>query len=403
MAAMGRANSSGEAIADNAAQAVEVGRGSLEALIEWFQANSDDLPIGLAVAGGIVLFMLLLRGFGVWLVQGDPDCTRWRGVIGRVFAKTGILFMVAAALDIVVNYAVVPENLERLVDGVFIIAFALQGAVWARELVLGLIGRKAADVPAESGLVNAMSVIRVLVSIAVFAVAIIVILDNLGVNVTALIAGLGIGGIAIGLAAQGIFSDLFASLSILFDRPFRRGDTIRYGNSIGTVEKIGLKTTRLRSLDGQTLVMANTQLLEQEIHNFAGGHSRRTTFLFGLVYQTPPDVIEQVPELAKSAVESRSGCTFIRCSVRGFGDSSIDFELLFDSATVDIELVGSDRTAILASLMRMFAMHGIEFAYPTQTTFTAAPDGTFVMPYAQVQPVRSVDQPERPEPARKGR
>jgi small-conductance mechanosensitive channel len=243
---MGRANSSGEAIADNAAQAVEVGRGSLEALIEWFQANSDDLPIGLAVAGGIVLFMLLLRGFGVWLVQGDPDCTRWRGVIGRVFAKTGILFMVAAALDIVVNYAVVPENLERLVDGVFIIAFALQGAVWARELVLGLIGRKAADVPAESGLVNAMSVIRVLVSIAVFAVAIIVILDNLGVNVTALIAGLGIGGIAIGLAAQGIFSDLFASLSILFDRPFRRGDTIRYGNSIGTVEKIGLKTTRLR-------------------------------------------------------------------------------------------------------------------------------------------------------------
>ena len=129
---------------------------------------------------------------------------------------------------------------------------------------------------------------------------------------TWLIAGLGIGGIAIGLAAQGIFSDLFAALSILFDRPFRRGDMIRYGPSVGTVEKIGLKTTRLRSIDGQTLVMANTKLLEQEIHNFVGGHSRRTTFLFGLVYQTPPEVIEQVPEVVRSVVECRSGCMLRR-------------------------------------------------------------------------------------------
>ena len=377
-------------LTENAGEALDTGRGSVEALIGWFQANSEDLPIGLGVAGAIVGFMLLLRWLGYWLSAGDPDCTRWRGVIGRVLSKTTVMFMVAAALDIVTTYAEVPPRIGRLTDIFFIIAFAFQGAIWARELVLGMIGRRASEDPAESGLANAMAVIRVLVSIGLFAIAIIVILDNLGVNVTALIAGLGIGGIAIGLAAQGIFSDLFAALAILFDRPFRRGDTIRYGTSIGTVEKIGLKTTRLRSLEGQTLVMANTQLLEQEIHNFAGGHSRRTTFLFGLVYQTPPDVLEQVPALARSVVEARSGCTFIRCSARGFGDSSIDFELLFDSATVDIELVGSDRTAILAGLMRMFAMHGIEFAYPTQTTFTAAPDGTMIMPYAQVQPVMAV-------------
>ena len=369
-------------IADNAGEALETGRGSVEALIDWFEANRSDLPIGLAVAAGIVGFMLVLRWVGHWMISGDPDCTRWRGVIGRVLAKTGVLFMVAAALDIVTTYADVPRRIGRLSDILFIIAFAFQGAVWARELVLGLIGRRAAESEADGGgLANAMSVIRVLVSIALFAIAIIVILDNLGVNVTALIAGFGIGGIAIGLAAQGIFSDLFAALSILFDRPFRRGDTIRYGTSIGTVEKIGLKTTRLRSLEGQTLVMANTKLLEQEIHNFAGGHSRRTTFLFGFVYQTPPEVLEQVPDLARSVVEQRTGCTFVRCSARGFGASSIDFELLFDSATVDIETVGADRTAVLANLMRMFATHGIEFAYPTQTTFTAAPDGKLVMPY----------------------
>jgi small-conductance mechanosensitive channel len=377
-------------IAEGAGNAIDTGRGTIEGLIGWLEANRNDLLTGLMVAAGIVVIMLLLRSTGLWMVRGDPETTRWSGVIGRVLLKTGITFMVAAALAIVVNYTEVPPTLARIVQIFFIIAFALQGAVWARELVLGMIGRRAAaaDDPSESGLANAMAVIRVLVSIALFGIAFIVILDNLGVNVTALIAGLGIGGIAIGLAAQGIFSDLFAALAILFDRPFRRGDTIRYGTSIGTVEKIGLKTTRLRSIDGQTLVMGNTQLLQHEIHNFAGGRSRRTTFKFGLVYQTPPDVIEELPEIARGVVESRSGCSFVRCAAIGFGSSSIDFDLLFDSATVDIGMVCADRTAVLANLMRVFASKGIEFAYPTQTNFTAAPDGTMLMPYP-AEPAKS--------------
>jgi small-conductance mechanosensitive channel len=368
-------------LAEDTGEAIETGRGSVEALIDWFWANQADLPIGLAVAAAIVAFMLALRGLGVWLARGDPDYTHWRGVIGRVLSKTGILFMVAAALEIVVTYAAVPERLSRLVDVFFIITFAFQGAVWARELILGLIGRRAADADGETTLGNAMAVIRVLVSVALFAIAVIVILDNLGVNVTALVAGLGIGGIAIGLAAQGIFSDLFAALAIIFDRPFRRGDTIRYDQTVGTVEKIGLKTTRLRSITGEVRVMANTQLLEREIHNLAAGSKRATTLLFGLVYQTPPDVLDQVPELARGVVTSRSGCGLVRCSITGFGASSIDFELIFESATTEIGIVAADRTRIVTDLMRMFAMHGIEFAYPTQTTFTAAPDGELVMPY----------------------
>ena len=378
-------------ITEGAEEALDTSRGTVEALVDWFQVNQEDLPIGLAVAAGIVGVMLVLRWIGSWMVTGDPDCTRWRGVIGRVLSKTGILFMVAAALDIVVTYAEVPDRLGRLVDILFIIAFAFQGAIWARELILGLIGRRAADEDGETTLSNAMSVIRVLVSVALFAIAIIVILDNLGVNVTALVAGLGIGGIAIGLAAQGIFSDLFAALSIIFDRPFRRGDVIRYDQTLGTVEKIGLKTTRLRSVTGEVRLMGNTKLLEREIQNFAGGSSRATTLLFGLVYQTPPDLLDQVPELARGVVTSRTGCSFNRCAILGFGPSSIDFELLFESATTDIGVAAADRTKIVTDLMRLFAMHGIEFAYPTQTTFTAAPDGKMVMPYAQVQPVMAVE------------
>jgi len=373
-------------IGGNAAEALTSGREGVQALIDWFRANAAELPLALGVAAVIVLIMFGLRLGGAWLNAHDPDCRHWRGVIGRVLQKTSILFMVAAALDMVASYAAVPVKVERLFDIFFTVAFALQGAIWARELILGVITRKAGEDPAETAIGNAIAVIRVLVSVTLFALAIIVILDNLGINVTALVAGLGIGGIAIGLAAQGIFSDLFAALSILFDKPFKRGDVIQFDQTTGTVERIGLKTTRLRSVNGELVVMANTKLLEREIRNFQGGRTRRCQLPFGLVYRTSPDELEKVTSLAKGAVESRKGCTFVRCAILGFGPSSIDFELLFDSRNTDANKVAGDRTAVALAVLRTFAEHELEFAYPTQTTFTAAPDGTMIMPYAAPAP-----------------
>ncbi|HET7604498.1 MAG TPA: mechanosensitive ion channel domain-containing protein [Sphingomicrobium sp.] len=367
----------------NAAEAISNGREGIESVADWFAANWQELPIGLGVAAAIVLFMLGLRFAGRWLSSGDPDCRHWRGVIGRVLEKTSIFFMIVAALDMVASYAAVPAKIERLLDILFTIGFAFQGAIWARELIIGVISRKAGEDPTETAIGNALAVIRVLVSVALFAIAIIVILDNVGVNVTALVAGLGIGGIAIGLAAQGIFSDLFAALSILFDKPFRRGDVIQFDQTTGTIERIGLKTTRLRSVNGELVVMANTKLLEREIKNYAGGDMRRSQLPFGLVYQTPPDELEKVTSLAKAAVESRKGCSFVRCAILGFGPSSIDFELLFDSRSTDANKVAADRTAVALAVLRSFAEHKLEFAYPAQTTFTAAPDGTLIMPYAE--------------------
>jgi small-conductance mechanosensitive channel len=369
-------------IGGNAGQAIDNGRESLESIANWFAANWKELPIGLGAAAAIILLMLAARWVGGRLVGGDPECRRWRGVIGRVLQKTTVFFMVVTALDIVGTYAIVPPRLEHILDNLFIIGFAIQGAIWARELILGVISR-AGDDPAESPVGNALAVIRVLVSVALFAIAIVVILDNLGVNVTALVAGLGIGGIAIGLAAQGIFSDLFAALSILFDKPFRRGDVIQFDETTGTVERIGLKTTRLSSINGEQVVMANTKLLEREIHNFATGRNRRSQLPFGLTYQTSPDDLEKVVSLAKAAVESRKGCSFVRCGILRFGASSIDFELAFDSRTTDANKLAADRTAVAIAVLRSFAEHKLEFAYPTQTTFTAAPDGTYIMPYAE--------------------
>jgi len=356
-----------------------------QSVLEWLIANREGVLIGAAIAAAIVAVMIVARMIGQRMVERESAAEHfgWRSVLGRVLARTTISFMVMAAVDIVATYAEPPARAQHLVDIGFTIAFALQGAIWARELILALIARRVGTGETESALGNANAIIRVLVSVALFAIAIVVILDNLGVNVTALVAGLGIGGIAIGLAAQGIFSDLFAALAILFDKPFKRGDTIQYDQTTGTVERIGLKTTRLRSVTGEQVVMSNTKLLEREIHNFNVGRSRRSSLPFGLTYQTPPDQLEKVMSLAKAAVESRGGCTFVRCAILRFGASSIDFELLYDSRSVDLNKVAADRTAVVLAILRSFAEHGIEFAYPTQTTFTAAPDGTYVMPYAE--------------------
>ena len=350
-------------------------------ILPWIEANQASLPAGLASAAGLVAAMLLLRWVGSRMSAADPGCTRWKGVIGRVLAKTSVAFMVVTALDIVIVYLAPPARVVSAAHIAFIVVAAFQGAIWARELILGFIAHRVGD-SSETTLGNASGVIRVLVSIALFALAIIVILDNLGVNVTALVAGLGIGGIAIGLAAQGIFSDLFAALAILFDKPFRRGDTIRFDQTVGRVERIGLKTTRMRSLSGEQIIMANTKLLEREIHNLADGRLRRMTIPFGLRYETAPQKLARLEEIASEAVEGVKGCKPLRCTLTNFGPSSLDYQLVIEMKSVDPDKLARDRAAVMLALIERFAREEIGFAYPVQIAYTAAPDGNFVMPYA---------------------
>jgi small-conductance mechanosensitive channel len=289
--------------------------------------------------------------------------------------------MIAAALDTVAGYADMPKRPEHLLYVLFTVAAAFQVAIWVRELILGVIHRNVGEEPGGTALGNATAVIRVLVSVVLFGLALVVILDNLGVNVTALVAGLGVGGIAIGLAAQGIFSDLFAALSILFDRPFRRGDTIRYDTTTGTVERIGLKTTRLRASSGEQVVMANTKLLEREIHNLAEANRRRTAVPFGLALKTTPELLTKVEPAAREALSSVPGCTFVRCVMTGIGPSSLDHELVYDDDSLDSDANASRRSAVLMALIGNLASARLSLATPAQTGFSALPDGTLVPPY----------------------
>ncbi len=347
----------------------------------WISGNIVDILIAAAIAILIALLLLGLRGFGHKLIASRSDGINWRTVVGRVLSKTTLFFIIMCAAELVAEHAETPATLHRAINFLFVIAAALQAAIWARELILGLIQHKVGEEDAHSTLGSAIGIIRLLVTVALFAVAIILILDNLGVNVTGLVAGLGIGGIAIGLAAQGIFSDLFAALAIILDRPFRRGDAIKFDATAGTVEEIGLKTTRLRSLDGEQVVISNTNLLNKQIQNFSGQDERRFILRFGLVYQTPPETLERVPEIVRDIVHRHEHARLVRCGPVAFSPSSLDFDLEMRMATVDYDLAFATRGRICIEILAAFREAGIQFAYPTQTSFTAAPDGTLIMPY----------------------
>jgi small-conductance mechanosensitive channel len=260
----------------------------------------------------------------------------------------------------------------------------LQAAVWVREIILGAIEhRTQSEHYSGEALLSAMGLIRLLVTFVVFAVAIVVVLDNLGVNVTGLVAGLGVGGIAIGLAAQGIFADLFAALAIIFDRPFRRGDSISYDTASGSVEAIGLKSTRIRGIDGEERVISNKNLLNKEILNNTQRNHRRAKFIIGVTYSTPPEVCSQIPAMLKEVVEANDKI-FVRAGFTGFGASSLDFEVQFDSDGPDYANFYNGRTAVGIAILKRFNDEKIEIAFPTQVNMMAAPDGSVVMPYPEI-------------------
>ena len=351
--------------------------------ITWVDNHSVEILIGLGVAFVIVLVLIGLRRFGRRLYERNTGLETWQSVVGRTIAKTRTWFMIALALEIVAVLSDAPGLIARSIGFLFSIAMIVQSAIWARSIILGFVEhRTRTDEGSSEALSSAMKLIRVLVTFGVVAIATIVVLDNLNVDVTGLIAGLGIGGIAIGLAAQGIFSDLFAALSIIFDKPFKVGDTINYDGTFASVEQIGLKSTRLRSVTGEEVIISNTNLLDKEIMNLTRLNRRRIVFNVGVIYQTDAEKALRVPDILRDIVNA-AGHTFIRSGFTGFGDSSLDYELQFDVQSADYEVVYNARHAVGVAIFKRFAEEGLEFAYPTQTTFTAAPDGEMILPYPE--------------------
>jgi small-conductance mechanosensitive channel len=347
--------------------------------IHWVSGHSRDIIIALFLGLAIYLVLIWVRRIASRKVSSGttyaPGAIFW-----RTLARTNGLFMAILPVQLIALIANPPQRLGNFIMLTFFAIATFQIAIWVREIILGLVYKRAGN-DGNDSLYNALGIIRLLVTVALFAIAGIIVLDNLGVNVSALVAGLGIGGIAIGLAAQGIFADLFAALSILFDKPFRRGEVVQYDGTTATVEKIGLKSTRLRAISGEEKIISNTNLLGKEITNLTNSATRRVRLTFGIIYHTPADVLARIPVLAHNAI-TQSGLEFVRCGILALGPSAIDFELDFQVESDDLAEIGRARHAAALALLEHFRTAKVEFAYPTQTTYTAAPDGTLVMPYA---------------------
>jgi small-conductance mechanosensitive channel len=349
--------------------------------IAWLSNHSLQIILGFAAAIVIVLALVGVKWAGTRICGTDPGHVHWRTVLGRMLAGTRLWFMIAFACRLVAGYAGAPPSVASTIEVFFVVATTLQVALWARELTLGVIEHRAGVVDESSSLGSAVGIIRLLVTITIFVIATVVVLDNLGVNVTGLIAGLGIGGIAIGLAAQGIFADLFAALAILFDKPFRRGDSVRWDSTSGTVEQIGLKSTRVRAVTGEEVIISNKNLLDKELHNMARLNRRRIVQPFGLVYRTSPDMCARIPDIVREVVNACDKCSFLRCGMTGYGASSLDFSFEFDIKSEVWQKVFDARSQVLIALLQRFNAEGIAFAYPVQVGYTAAPDGSLIMPY----------------------
>jgi small-conductance mechanosensitive channel len=258
-------------------------------------------------------------------------------------------------------------GLQLIVSSRLVVDFALHGLLER--------SRDASGQP-DPSVASSLGVVRFLAMLAIAVVVVLLGLDNMGVRVTPLLAGLGIGGIAVALAVQNILSDLFASLTIVLDKPFAVGDAIQVGDKSGSVERIGVKTTRVRAPTGEQIVFANSDLLSGRLHNFKRMEERRVTFGFGLVYSTPAEKLAGVPGVVAGVVNAVPGARLDRCHLRTLGAYSLDFEVSYLVESGDFRRHMDTLHAVNIGLLRAMAAEGIEFAYPTSVQYDGAVRGT---------------------------
>jgi len=289
--------------------------------------------------------------------------------------KPPLLFLLAVV--VASRSLSLPERVESWVEVLAIVGSLIQvgfwTVAWLDVLMLSWKRKKWGDDPQAS---STFKFVHYAMTVGVWAVVLLLMLENLGVDISALVAGLGIGGIAVALALQSILGDLFASLSILLDKPFVIGDYLAVDDLSGTVQTIGLNTTRLTSLTGEQLVFSNKDLLQSRIRNYGRMEERRVLFRIGVVYGTPPEVLQRIPQMIQSAVEVQEQTRFDRSHFKEFGDSALTFETVYYMTVPDYKAYMDVQQQVNLAVMRGFESEEIEFAYPTQHVFLETVGGT---------------------------
>jgi small-conductance mechanosensitive channel len=347
-------------------EAIELGR---EQGLAW--------TLGLVIAVAVYLVLAFTRRLLLRRLDRSDVRVGWLRGLREALVRTTPLFLLVTAIYAGAFFVPLPATVGRAIRSALVIALFLQGALWASHIVVGWIAWYAASKAEQNrAIANALGLIQLFARVVVWSIALLLILNNLGFDVTALVAGLGIGGIAIALAAQNILGDLFASLAIVLDQPFVVGDSVVLGDKSGTVERIGIKTTRIRSLSGEELIVSNADLLASRIHNFKRMAERRVVFTIGIAYGTLAEKLEQLPGMLRAIVEAQELVRFDRAHFRSYGDFALIYEVVYWVLSPDYNVHMDIQQRINFAIYRQLQDEEVEFAFraqmPVQTITSAA-------------------------------
>lgn len=341
----------------------------------WFQSYTFlGLPIEqwlYACVISVVAYHILLR---VWHLSikkmtdiAKHTSTNIDDIAVEVLQSTRRLSLALCALLVGIHLLDFPEKWETRLDHLLIVVIGIQIAVWLNKGIT--IWSRDRLVQTEGPIPNAVitSVLSWILKVLIWTVLMLTILANVGVNITALVASMGIGGVAVALAVQNILSDLFASLAIGLDKPFVIGDAVAFGDVAGTIERVGLKTTHIRSVNGEQIICSNTELLKNIIHNYKRMPERRVAFKFGVNYATDVESIARIPQIVRSAIESCDKTRFDRAHFKELGTSSLEFEVVYFIVNSDFNLYMDIQQTVNLHLMKEFQANNVKFAFPTMT------------------------------------
>lgn len=319
------------------------------------------LLVSLAVFG-LLHFLLLHRLAGL----AEKTKTDIDDVLVRIVRNLRPPFYVFVAFYVAMQSLIVHGVVEKIVE-VILVVWVVYQIIRSLEILVEFVVTKKFDKDGDGEADGAVALLARLVRGVLWALGGLFILQNVGVDVTALIAGIGVGGIAIAFALQNVLEDLFSSFSIHFDKPFVVGDFIVIGEKKGTVERIGVKTTRLRALQGEELVVSNRELTSVAIQNYGAMEERRIEFEFGVTYETAPGMLRKIPVMVEQLVEQMEKTRFDRCFFKTFGDSALVFNSVYFVDSGEYAEYARANQELFIKIMESFSEAGIEMAFPTRT------------------------------------
>lgn len=333
------------------------------------------LAAGVAIGGYLVLRLALAVVRTRLGRLAERTRTQWDDIAVRALGKTKAFFLAILSLSAGSSLLELPGRIRSVIEAIVLLALAIQGGIWLSSAVTAWLATYTRrELETDRRAATRLAGLGFGVKLVLWTVIGLLALDNLGVNISTLVAGLGIGGVAVALATQNILGDLFASLSILVDKPFVLGDAIAVDEHVGSVERIGLKTTRVRSLGGEQIVFSNADLLKSRLRNFGRMSERRVVFRIGVVYQTPRDQLLRIPEILREAIVAQSRVRFDRAHLKDYGDFAITFEAVYYVLAPEYHIYLDTQQAVYLRIHEAFDALGIAFAYPTQTVFLARPE-----------------------------